>query len=139
MKDIRERLSFVIEGIRVQEGFNWHEYAQVCTDALASLQAMDRGVERLAALAATGADLQHIYDTARDLIKDLNVSATVLANSTPTRLERIMRSLLIGDYVKDAFLEPENIGAMARRLELQLDTVAKMTDAEAKAQIFRFR
>lgn len=51
----------------------------------------------------------------------------------PTRLERIAVALLASDYVKMAFLEPGELAAMARLIELELDTVADMDRAAASA------
>ena len=41
VKEIKERLAFMMEGIQAQEGFNWVEYEQLCRDALARIQVLE--------------------------------------------------------------------------------------------------
>ncbi len=70
LKGTKERLAFMREGIRAQEGFNWIEYEQLCSDALARIDQLERGVERVARLAGSGADLQIIHDELRQVLRD---------------------------------------------------------------------
>ena len=43
-KTLKERLAFMMEGIKVQEGFNWTEYEELCRDALARIESLEKVV-----------------------------------------------------------------------------------------------
>ena len=50
-KDITQRLAFMMQGIEAQDGFNWNEYQQLCSDALSEiLRLRDVGLTHAAQL-----------------------------------------------------------------------------------------
>ena len=46
VKTIQQRLTFMAEGIRVQQGFQWDEYECLCRDALARIALHDKLLRR---------------------------------------------------------------------------------------------
>jgi hypothetical protein len=41
---LKARLSFMAEGIEVQEGFNWHEYQDLCEEALTRIECLEEAL-----------------------------------------------------------------------------------------------